>query len=288
MLINMAKLLAVANKYNFAVPAFNTPTSMILRGVMDTCERLQAPVIIAVHPDELAFAGDSFIQMIRVEAAKTKVPVVINLDHGPSFESCIHAIGVGYTAVMFDGSMLPLEENIAMTKKVVEAAHAADVSVEGELGTIGTADTYGEAGSKKIIYTEVQDAVRFVKETGCDTLAIAIGTAHGLYPKDVTPHLVLDRLKEIKAAVNVPLVLHGGSGNPDEEIAESVKLGINKINISSDIKDPFYRKCREILKDEHLREPGDIYPQCMKAMNAVIEHKIRLFNDQDKVKHYYE
>ena len=287
MLMNMRDLLAVANKHYFAVPAFNTSSNMLLKGTMETCERLQAPVIIAIHPDELKFIGDSFLPMVIDLANRTTVPVAINLDHGANFEQVVHAISLGFTAVMIDASSLPLEENIAITKKVVEAAHAANVSVEGELGTIGTADDYGEKTSKKIIYTEVEDAVRFTKETGCDTLAVAIGTAHGLYPKDVKPKLALDRLQEIKAAVSVPLVLHGGSGNPDEEIAQSVKYGINKINISSDIKDAFYKKCREVLKDEGLREPNAIYPECVKASNAVVEHKIRLFNDDDKVKYYY-
>ncbi len=287
MLMNMRDLLAVANKHYFAVPAFNTSSNMLLKGTMETCERLQAPVIIAIHPNELKFIGDSFMPMVIDLANKTKVPVAINLDHGASFEQVIHAISLGFTAVMIDASSLPLEENIAITKKVVEAAHAANVSVEGELGTIGTADDYGEQTSKKIIYTEVDDAVRFTKETGCDTLAVAIGTAHGLYPKDRKPKLALDRLQEIKAAVDVPLVLHGGSGNPDDEIAQSVKYGINKINISSDIKDAFYRKCREVLKDDGIREPMEIYPECVEASNAVVEHKIRLFNDMDKVKYYY-
>ena len=187
---------------------------------------------------------------------------------------------------MIDGAHLPFEENIAITKKVVEVAHPVNVSVEAELGTIGTADDYGEAGSKKIIYTEVDDAVKFIKETDIDCLAIAIGTAHGLYPKDRKPKLALDRLKEIKAAVSIPLVLHGGSGNPDDEIAQSVKLGVNKINISSDIKDAFYQECRIVLQDKAIREPMAIYPKCIDAMNEVIRHKINLFDDADKVKFY--
>ncbi len=286
MLMNMADLLAVANEHNFAVPAFNVSSNMILKGVMHTCEEMQAPVIIAIHPDELEFVEDSFVKAVIEEAHKATVPVCVHLDHGSKMEQILRAIQDGFTSVMIDGAHLSLEENIAITKKVVEVAHPVNVSVEAELGTIGTADDYGEAGSKEIIYTEVDDAVRFIKETDIDCLAIAIGTAHGLYPKDRTPKLALDRLKEIKASVNIPLVLHGGSGNPDEEIGQSVKLGVNKINISSDIKDAFYQECRKVLEDMGLREPMAIYPKCIEVMNEVIRHKINLFDDADKVKYY--
>ncbi|MCI9487614.1 MAG: ketose-bisphosphate aldolase [Lachnospiraceae bacterium] len=286
MLMNMADLLAVANEHNFAVPAFNVSSNMILKGVMHTCEEMQAPVIIAIHPDELEFVEDSFVKAVIEEAHKATVPVCIHLDHGSKFEQILRAIQDGFTSVMIDGAHLSLEENIAITKKIVEVAHPVNVSVEAELGTIGTADDYGEAGSKEIIYTEVDDAVRFIKETDIDCLAIAIGTAHGLYPKDRKPKLALDRLKEIKASVSIPLVLHGGSGNPDEEIAQSVKLGVNKINISSDIKDAFYQECRKVLEDMGLREPMAIYPKCIEAMNEVVRHKINLFDDADKVKYY--
>ena len=284
--MNMKDLLAVANEHNFAVPAFNVSSNMILKGVMHTCEEMQAPVIIAIHPDELSFVEDSFVKAVIEEAHKATVPVCIHLDHGAKFEQVLRAIQDGFTSVMIDGAHLPFEENIAITKKVVEVAHPVNVSVEAELGTIGTADDYGEAGSKKIIYTEVDDAVKFIKETDIDCLAIAIGTAHGLYPKDRKPKLALDRLKEIKAAVSIPLVLHGGSGNPDDEIAQSVKLGVNKINISSDIKDAFYQECRIVLQDKAIREPMAIYPKCIDAMNEVVRHKINLFDDADKVKFY--
>ena len=284
--MNMKEILAPANEHNFAVPAFNVSSNMILKGVMHTCEEMQAPVIIAIHPDELSFVEDSFVKAVIEEAHKATVPVCIHLDHGSKFEQVLRAIQDGFTSVMIDGAHLPLEENIAITKKVVEVAHPVNVSVEAELGTIGTADDYGEAGSKEIIYTEVDDAVKFIKETDIDCLAIAIGTAHGLYPKDRKPKLALDRLQEIKANVSIPLVLHGGSGNPDEEIAQSVKLGVNKINISSDIKDAFYQKCRQVLQDKALREPMAIYPECIDAMNEVVRHKINLFDDADKAKYY--
>ena len=286
MLMNMKEMLCVAQKEHFAVPAFNVSSSMILKGVMEACEEKHAPVIIAIHPDELSFVGDSFVAAVRKEAHKAPVPVCIHLDHGASFAQVIRAIACGFTSVMIDSSTTSFDDNIAITKKVVEAAHAVNVSVEAELGTIGATGNGGEAGTDNIIYTNPDDVVRFVEATNVDTLAIAIGTAHGLYPKTKKPKLRLDLLKEIVGKTSVPLVLHGGSDNPDEEIAEAVRLGVAKINISSDIKSAFYKKCREVLEDTTLREPNAIYPACIGAMKQVIYHKIELFNDGDKARYY--
>ncbi|WP_231293834.1 ketose-bisphosphate aldolase [Thermoanaerobacterium thermosaccharolyticum] len=284
--MNMKQLLKVAQENHFAVPAFNTSSNMILKGVMEACHEKQAPVIIAIHPDELSFVEDSFVASVIEEAYKSDVPVVIHLDHGATFEQIVHAIRCGFTSVMIDASQMPFEDNVAITKKVVEAAHAVNVSVEAELGTIGKTGNDAEPSADKIIYTDPALAKEFVEKTGVDTLAIAIGTAHGIYPKNMKPKLRLDLLKVLRDIINIPLVLHGGSSNPDDEIAESVKIGISKINISSDIKEAFYRKCREVLQDPIIREPNEIYPPCIKAMKEVIYHKIDLFNDADKVKFY--
>lgn len=285
MLLNMKELLTAANEHNFAVPAFNIGTGQILNGVMDKCEELKAPVILAIHPSEHEFQGDSFIKMCIDRANKSPIPVCIHLDHS-EWGPIVRAIRAGFTSVMIDASSLPFEENVAITKKVCELAHPLDVSVEGELGTIGTTDGDTEGGTSEIIYTKPEDAVRFVEETGCDTLAIAIGTAHGIYPEGMKPELKQDLLSEIKSKVSVPLVLHGGSGNKDSEIAEAVKRGINKINISSDIKDAFYQELRKTLKDPKIREPFELYPASVAAMQEVVAQKIRLFNDDDKVKYY--
>ncbi|HCD42537.1 MAG TPA: ketose-bisphosphate aldolase [Lachnoclostridium sp.] len=285
MLLNMKELLAVANENNFAVPAFNISSYAMLNGIMEASEEENAPVIISIHPDELSHIGVDVISAIRQRAYKSNIPVCIHLDHGASFEQVMVAIQTGYTSVMIDGSSLPFEENIALCKKICEAAHAANVSVEGELGTIGTTDST-ETENQVIIYTKPDDAVTFVEETGVDTLAIAIGTCHGLYPAGMKPELKLDLLKEIKSKVSIPLVLHGGSNNPDKEIGESVTLGVNKINISSDIKVAYYNKMREVLTDNSLREPNMIEPPCMKAMKEVAYHKIRLFKADGKAALY--
>jgi fructose-bisphosphate aldolase class II len=284
--MNMKDLLAVANKNNFAVPAFNISDYSMLNGIFEACEEKQAPLIIEIHPDELKHTGVEIVKAIIEKANKAKFPVCIHLDHGATFEQVILAIQSGFTSVMIDGSSLPLEENIALCKKVGEVAHAVNVSVEGELGTIGSTDPQTEVGAHIIIYTDPDVAVKFVQASGVDSLAIAIGTSHGIYPKGMIPKLKLDLLKEIKSRVSIPLVLHGGSNNPDKEIGESVTLGINKINISSDIKVAYYTKMREVLEDRELREPNVIQTPCIAAMKETAYHKIELFQADGKASLY--
>jgi fructose-bisphosphate aldolase, class II len=286
MLVNMKDLLAVARTNRFAVPAFNVSSNMLLTGVIDAAVEANAPVILAIHPDELAFVRPSFVQAAIAEANAAPVPVCIHLDHGATLEHIVGAIRSGFTSVMIDASTHPLEENIAITKRAVEIAHAVGVSVEGELGTIGTTGPEAEAGTEEIIYVNPDDVEVFVGSTGVDTLAVAVGTAHGLYPKDKQPELRMDLLKEITRRVDVPLVLHGGSANPDDEIVKAVGLGICKINISSDTKDAFYQRARQILADPNIREPVSIYPACIAAMKDVAHAKMRLFKTAGKASLY--
>lgn len=289
MLMNMKDLLTVAQKNHFAVPAFNIGSDQLLKAVMKTVKELKSPVILEMSPDEFNFVGYAQIQAMLYEAAHTDVPVCIHLDHGDSYETVVRAIQAGMTSVMIDASKLPYEENVAITKKVVETAHIANVSVESELGTIGTTGNSIEGGTEGVIYTVSEEAKQFIEDTGIDTFACAIGTAHGIYPKDMKPKLRIDILKDITNQVSVPLVLHGGSSNKDEEIAEAVKNGICKINISSDIKVAFYEQARKTLNENPgYREPLEIYPAAMEACGKVCADKIRLFNSQDKVKCYYE
>ncbi|MBX4265093.1 ketose-bisphosphate aldolase [Clostridium estertheticum] len=292
MLINMKEMLTVAQENGFAVPAFNIGSGQILKAVVESANEKQAPIILAIHPDELSFLEDSFIASCIEEANKSTVPMVIHLDHGGTFDQVLRAIRCGFTSVMIDASHMPYEENIAITKKVIEVAHPLNVSVESELGTIGTTGTTGtylEGKENTIIYTDPELAKDFVDRTGVDSLAVAIGTAHGIYPKGMKPELKLDLLKVLRQKVEVPLVLHGGSSNSDAEVAKSVTLGISKINISSDLKAAYYKKCREVLAENiGWYEPNAIYPPCIKAAREVIEFKMDLFNDIDKAKCYYK
>lgn len=287
MLMNMKELLAVADKNEFAVPAFNIGSGQILKGVVESANETNTPVILALHPTELSFLEDSFVASCLAEANRSKVPMVIHLDHGGTFEEILRAIRCGFTSVMMDASHNAYEDNVSITKKVVEVARASNVSVEAELGTIGTTGESYEGGADEIIYTDPQQAKDFVERTGIDSLAVAIGTAHGIYPKDKKPELKLELLKTIRDTVDIPLVLHGGSSNPDAEIAEAVRIGISKINISSDIKAAYYKKCRAVLEENPgWMEPNAIYPPCIAAMKEVVVEKMKLFNALGKAKLY--
>ena len=279
-------ILDVAHEHSFAVPAFNISDYAMFLGIIDISEEKNAPVILGIHPDEVQHVGVEMITAVTQRAHRSSVPIAIHWDHGATYEQILTAIHSGFTSVMIDGSMLPFEENIAISKKVVHAAHAVGLSVEGELGTIGQTDSQAESGSDTIIYTNPDDALTFVESTAVDSLAVAIGTYHGIYPTTMKPELKLDLLKLIKDKVDIPLVLHGGSNNPDDEIAEAVKLGINKINISSDIKVAYHMKMREVLADESLREPLIIQPPCIEAMKVVAGQKIDLFDTAGKASLY--
>jgi len=286
MLMNMKDLLAVANKNNFVVPAFNISDYNMFNGIIEASEEKNSPVIIAIHPDELSHTTPEMVKGIIDRINKSTVPAAIHLDHGGSYDQVILAIQSGFTSVMIDASSQPYEGNVATCKKVVEAAHAVNVSVEGELGTIGNTDSVETTAPDEILYTDPEQAKDFIEQTGIDCLAVAIGTCHGIYPKDKKPELRIDILDEIKRIVDVPLVLHGGSSNKDSEIAKSVEHGINKINISSDIKAAYYQKMREVLKDESLREPNMIQPICAAAMKEVAYQKIELFQADGKAALY--
>ena len=287
MLYTGKSILDVANAHSYAIPAFNISDWSMFTGIMDISEEKSAPVIIAIHPDEVSHITTDLIAAMRSRAHRSSVPVAIHWDHGGTYEQMIVAIQSGFTSVMIDASLEPFEQNVALTRKVVEAAHAVGVQVEGELGTIGANDSYGESGAAEIIYTNVDDAVRFVEQTGVDSLAIAIGTSHGLYPAEKSPELRHDLLEQIKAAVGIPLVLHGGSSNPDAELRRAVELGVNQINISSDIKVAYHDRMREILgTDRRLREPNAIQPEPIAAMKITAAEKIDLFGAAGKADLY--
>ncbi|MBF2450849.1 ketose-bisphosphate aldolase [Listeria welshimeri] len=286
MLVNMKQLLEVAKENKFAVGAFNVADSNFLRVVVEEAEKNNAPAIIAVHPTELDFTKDDFFQYVLARIKNSPVPFVLHLDHGDNMGDVMRAVRCGFSSVMIDGSLLPFEENIRVTKEVVEVCHKLGVSVEGELGTIGKTGNSIEGGVSEIIYTKPEEAEEYISRTGVDTLAVAIGTAHGIYPKDKEPRLRLDILKEIKELVNIPLVLHGGSANPDAEIAAAVEIGIQKVNISSDYKYAFYKKCREILSTTELWDANAIYPECINAAKEVVKYKMELFQSINQVKKY--
>lgn len=286
MLYNMKELLAIAKENKFAVPAFNIGSLEILRAVIEVAEETNSPVILEIHPLEIEYLTDPFVLTVKEYAHKSKVPVVIHMDHGSNIYDVMRSIKNGYTSVMIDASNLPYEENVALTKQVVELAHKVNVSVEAEIGTIG-AMNYETEGVDNVLYTDPEQAKDFVKRTGIDCLAVAIGTAHGLYPKNFTPKLNLKLLKILNKEVNIPLVLHGGSGNPDEEVTASVSLGVSKVNISSDVKSVFFKKCHELLNENpNQYEPCDLFPKCIDEAKKVIYHKLNVLNTIGKANLY--
>lgn len=286
MLYNMKELLTIAKENKFAVPAFNIGSLEILRAVMEVAEETNSPVILEIHPLEIEYLTDPFVLTVKEYAHKSKVPVIIHMDHGSNIYDVMRSIKNGYTSVMIDASNLPYEENVALTKQVVELAHKVNVSVEAEIGTIG-AMNYETEGVDNVLYTDPEQAKDFVKRTGIDCLAVAIGTAHGLYPKNFTPKLNLELLKILNKEVNIPLVLHGGSGNPDEEVTASVSLGVSKVNISSDVKSVFFKKCHELLNENpNQYEPCDLFPKCIDEAKKVIYHKLNVLNTIGKANLY--
>ena len=282
----MKELLKVAKENQFAVPAFNICSYDMLKAIIEESERLNAPVILEINPDEIAYLNDEFVASVRAYAHNSKVPVVIHLDHGGTVKDVLRAIRNGYTSVMIDASLQSFEDNLAITKEVVALAHAVGVSVEAEIGTIGNNGS-AEGGAANIIYTDPEQAKHFVEETNIDSLAIAIGTAHGLYPKDKTPKLNIELLKELNQQIDKPFVLHGGSGNPDAEVSESVRYGVAKVNLSSDLKSVFFDALREILSDNpEMYEPNAVYPYANKKVQEVVKHKMGVLNTIGKAELY--
>ncbi len=286
MLYNMKNLLKVAKENRFAVGAFNISSAEFGRLVIETAEKNNSPVILEVHPEELSYTGNEFALYLRQLALNAKVPVVLHLDHGGSVEDVMQAVQSGFTSVMIDASGENFEENVRITKEVVDLVRQLDISVEAELGTLGLAEGTNEGGSAEIIYTDPELARKFVAQTGVDTLAVAIGTAHGLYPAGKQPKLDLHRLRQIRDLTEIPLVLHGGSGNKDEEVAESISLGVGKVNISSDMKKAFFVELESQLKTSDSHEPNTLFVAPSEKAKLVVEQKMRLFNSIGKAALY--
>lgn len=246
MLISLKEILAIAEEKQFAVPAFNVYNMETVMGVIAAAEELNAPIIIQCYSRLFTNGEGYYLAPVIIAAAKkAKVPVAFHLDHGASESEVMKAVRYGATGVMIDKSLLSLEENIKGTKNVVDLCRDIDVSVEGEIGHIGVA---AQGDENTIAYTEVSDAKRFVEETGVSALAIMVGTAHGRYKQ--APKLAIDRIKEIHEAVDASLVLHGGSGVPDEEIKAAIAAGIRKINFGTDLCYSFLDKVFETSRDK--------------------------------------
>jgi fructose-bisphosphate aldolase class II len=233
MLVTMKEILNRASVENYAVAAPNIQSELNARAYIEAAEELNAPIIIDIghhaHPD-IFFLG----RIVRQLAIQSCVPVAINLDHGPEKWKIMAGIQAGFTSVMVDRSALSFEENVTQVKEIVDIAHGLNITVEAELGHVGSAQNYSE--DRDAALTSVEEAVKYIELTNVDCLAVAIGTAHGAYPKGFKPYLDFDRLAEIKKATNnFPLVLHGSSGTAIEDLCKACAMGINKVNIAYDL-----------------------------------------------------
>jgi len=276
-LVDLKTLMTKAKEGKYAVGAFNCNNMEIVQAIIQAAEAEKSPVIIQASQGAIKYAGIAYITgLVRVAAAQASVPVCLHLDHGTSFEQVIRCIRDGFTSVMIDGSHLPLEENIALTKKVLDVARAVGVSVEAELGKIGGTEDDISVSEREALMTDPAEAKHFVEKTGVDALAVAIGTAHGRYKGE--PQLDFDRLKRVNELVSIPIVLHGSSGVPDEAIRTAIQLGVRKINIDTNIREAFVKGVREALAvDPDEIDPRKILGPAREEMTRVVREKIRLF-----------
>lgn len=281
-LVSVTELLQRADREGYAVGAFNANNMEIIQAIVEAAEKEKAPVIMQASQGAIKYAGLEFITgMVKIAAEATHIPVALHLDHGTDFDQVIRCIRSGFSSVMYDGSKLTLEENIAITNKVLEITRPIGVSVEAELGKIGGTEDDVHVSDRDAMYTDPDEARYFVEKTGIESLAIAIGTAHGQYKGD--PKLDFKRLKKIKELVKIPIVLHGSSGVSDKSVRKAIQLGVCKVNIDTNIREAFVwemRRRMEANPDEI--DPRKLLGPARDATVAVIREKIRVFGSSGK------
>jgi fructose-bisphosphate aldolase class II len=278
----MNELLPKAKANKYAVGQFNMNNLEFAQATVEAAIEENSPFIYGVSEGALKYMGIEFtVAMAKAAADKSGLPIALHLDHGSSFDVAMKCIRAGFSSVMFDGSHYGLEENIALTKEVVKAARAMGVSVEGELGTIGGVEddlSVDEADAKM---ANPEEAIRFYEETGVDCLAIAVGTAHGMYKGE--PKIHYDIIQKVADAIPVPIVLHGGSGVPDEAIRLSIQAGVGKINVNTENQVACTNAIREVLlANSEVIDPRKYLTPARTAMKAVIQEKIRLFGSNNQ------
>lgn len=273
----MLRLLSEAQRQGYAVGAFNAHSLDMIPAIAAAAEDERSPLILEFSPGSLKFCGTRNVAaLVKDIAARSELPIAMHLDHGEKFEHVVDCLEAGFSSVMIDGSRLPYEENVALTARVVEAAKVAGVTVEAELGHIGGVEDDMTASERSQLYTDPALAADFVRRTGIDCLAIAIGTAHGFYSWE--PNLDFDRLAELRRTLSIPLVLHGASDLPLGQVQRAVKGGVQKINIASDLKAPWAAGVGKVLA-EHPDEmdPRKILGPANAGVRAVVREKMRLF-----------
>ena len=289
MLVSMKEMLCDAKKNHYAIPAFDVSNYEMMRAVLDVCEEERSPALLMGLGVDLTGKGLNLItSMVKAASDYYTVPMCFHLDHATSLDSIKEAVNAGFSSVMFDGSTLPFEENARKTKEVTDFAHAHGVTVEAELGHVGNAMVGNEKDSVKNedpedSLTLPSEVIKFVEETDVDALAIAIGTAHGVYLK--TPTLRIDRLDEITAVCDRPLVLHGGSGTPDDQMKMAILHGITKINIYSDVVGALNLGLKNKLNsiENPSTWPVFVFEEARERMKEAVRLKIRTFGSMGRV-----
>ena len=286
MYVTTKEMLSAAQAGKYAIGAFNCENMEMAMAIVAAAEAQKAPVMLQTTPSTVSYAGlDMFYANVRALAERASVPVALHLDHGSSYELAIAAMEAGYSSVMIDGSHESFEDNIAVSRRVVEVASAKDIPVEAELGKVGGKEDDLDGGSGNG-YTDPADAVEFVKATGVSSLAVAIGTAHGVYVG--TPVLDVARLAEIRkaleaAGVSIPLVLHGASGLTDESVRECIAQGICKVNFATELRQAYTAGVKEVLaKDPDVYDPKKYGKVAMAKVQALVEDRIKVCGSNGK------
>jgi fructose-bisphosphate aldolase class II len=304
MLVTNKDLMVPARKNGYAIGAFNVQNLESMSAIAEAATEEKSPVIMQITPSVIKYAGLAYISnLVKTAAQLAPVPVAMHLDHGDSFETAVKCVEAGFSSVMIDGSFLSFEENVAVTKRVVSVAHPKGVSVEAELGKLAGVEERSVA-EKDAILTDPEAAAEFVKKTGVDTLAVAIGTSHGAYKFKSEAKLDLERLKIISEKISIPLVLHGASsvpqelvkkankygaeltgakGIPEDQYRKAIPLGIAKINIDTDLRLAFTATVREVLTNSPKNfDPRKVLGPAREAMKEVAKGKMRLFGSAGK------
>lgn len=277
--VSTATLLNHAQRNGYAVGAFNVFNMESLQAVIQVAEEEKAPVIIMCEQKDIGFAGMKYLYHLALAALhEATIPVALHLDHGIDPNLVKQGVDTGFSSVMIDGSSLPFEGNVELTRGIVEMAHSRGVSVEAELGHVGGAGAEGDGVDS--VYTDPRLAEEFVQKTGVDSLAVAIGTAHGVYLE--MPKLDFERLEEIRGRARIPLVLHGGSGTPDKDLQRAISLGICKINVGTDIR---IRFMNEFVRSRNsgAKDVRDVLIPARNAMKECIRDRIRVFGAAGRV-----
>jgi fructose-bisphosphate aldolase class II len=281
-LVSMNEFLPQARAGKYAVGQFNMNNLEFAQAIVDAAIEENSPFIYGVSEGALKYMGIEFtVALAKAAALKSGLPIALHLDHGSSFEVAMKCIRAGFSSVMFDGSHYSFEENVRLTKEVVKAARAMGVSVEGELGTIGGVEDDLSVDEADASLAKPEEAIRFYEETGVDCVAIAVGTAHGMYAAE--PNIRFDIIKKVADAIPVPVVLHGGSGVPDEDIRNAILAGVGKINVNTENQVACTEAIRQALnKDSKVIDPRKYLTPARKAMVDVVRSKILLFGSSNK------